>query len=76
MNTAISIETEILQCLPQLSTKQKRTVLSVVKTFAQHQADWWDEISEAQQKEIDKSLAQMKEKKITPHHKVMQKYKR
>ena len=76
MSTALSIDNEILQHLPQLNTKQKQTVLSVVKTFAENQSDWWNEISEAQQTAIDKSLLQMKEGKITPHVKVMQKYKK
>ena len=64
--TVVSIDNEILQCLPKLNTKQKQTILSVVKTFVEHQADWWNEISEAQQNAIDKSLSQMKEGKLTP----------
>ncbi len=76
MNIATSLDNEIVQCLPQLNTKQKRTVLNVLKTLVAHQADWWNEISEAQQKAIDKSLEAMKAGKLTPHHKVMQKYKR
>jgi predicted transcriptional regulator len=76
MNKATSLDTEITQCLPQLSTKQKRTVLTVVKTLAEQQKNWWDEISQAQQEAIDKSLEEMKAGKVTPHHKVMQKYKK
>jgi predicted transcriptional regulator len=76
MNAATSLENEITQCLPQLNTRQKRTVLTVVKTFVEQQTDWWDEISEAQQKSIDKSLAQMKAGKVTPHSEVMKKYKK
>jgi predicted transcriptional regulator len=76
MNVSFSLDNEILQCLPQLNTKQKRTVLTVVKTFVEHQSDWWDEISEEQQKAIDKSLKEIKNGKLTPHHKVMEKYKK
>jgi len=70
------IEQEINHYLPQLNAKQKQAVLSVVKTFAAEQKDWWDEIGEAQKMAIDKSLAEMKAGKLTPHDEVMKKYKR
>ena len=70
------IDQEISQYLPHLSAKQKRAVLSVVKTFAAEQQDWWDEISEEQQRAIDQSLAEMKAGKLTPHDEVMKKYKK
>ena len=76
MNTATSLEKEIAQYLPRLNVKQKRTVLTVVKTFVEDQQDWWDEISEEQQKAIDKALAEMKAGKLTPHDEVMKKYKK
>ena len=60
MNTATALDKEINQYLPQLNVKQKRTVLTVVKTFMEDQQDWWDEIGEEQQKAIDKALAEMK----------------
>lgn len=40
-----SLDQEILNRLPKLNVKQKKTVLSVVKTFVDEQKDWWDEIS-------------------------------
>ena len=54
------IDQEIAQYLPHLSARQKQAVLSVVKTFAAEQQDWWDEISEEQQRSIDESLTEMK----------------
>jgi len=71
MNTAKSLDKEINHYLPLLNVKQKKTVLSVVKTFMDNQKDWWDEISEEQQIAIDKSLAEMKEGKLTPHEDVI-----
>lgn len=65
------IDQEIAQYLPHLSARQKQAVLSVVKTFAAEQQDWWDEISEEQQRAIDESLAEMKSGKLTPHTEVM-----
>lgn len=76
MNAAISLDKEITQYLPQLNVKQKRTVLTVVKTFMEEQRDWWDEISVEQQHAIDKALAEMKTGKLTPHDEVMKKYKK
>ena len=76
MSTAAALDKEINQYLPQLNVKQKRTVLTVVKTFMEDQQDWWDEIGEEQQKAIDKALAEMKAGKLTPHHEVMKKYKK
>ncbi len=77
MRTVKSLDQQITQYLPQLNVKQKKTVLTVVKTFMENQQDWWDEISEEQQKAIDKSLAEIKEGKLPPPHtEVMKKYKK
>ncbi len=76
MNAVTSLDKEITQYLSQLNEKQKRTVLTVVKTFMEDQQDWWDEICEEQQKAIDKALAEMKTGKLTPHDEVMKKYKK
>jgi predicted transcriptional regulator len=76
MNSAASLDKEITHYLPRLNMKQKRTVLTVVKTFMEEQKDWWDEISEEQQKAIDKALAEMKAGKLTPHEEVIKKYKK
>ena len=76
MNTATNLDKEISQYLPHLNLKQKKTVLTVVKTFMQEQQDWWDEISEEQQKAIDKALVEAEQGKLTPHSEVMKKYKK
>ena len=76
MQTATSIDKELNHYLPLLNAKQKKTVLSVVKTFMEDKKDWWDEISEEQRQAIDKSLAEMKAGKLTLHNEVMKKYKK
>ena len=80
MNTIMGavkiIDQQIAQYLPHLNAQQKQVVLSVVKTFAADQQDWWDEIGLEQQHAIDKSLAEMKAGKLTPHDEVMKKYKK
>lgn len=71
-----SIDQDITHYLTLLNPLQKKTVLSVVKTFAKEQKDWWDEISEEQQKAIDDSLAEMRAGLLTPHGEVMKKHKK
>ncbi len=74
MNAEKSLDKEITESLPHLNIKQKKTVLTVVKTFMEEQKDWWDEIGEEQRKAIDNALTQMKTGKVTPHEEVMKKY--
>ena len=74
MNAAKSVDKEITKYLSLLNSRQKKTVLSVVKNFAAEQKDWWDEISKEQQVAIDESIAEMKKGKLTPHNEVMKKY--
>lgn len=76
MAVAQMIDQEISKYLPHLNVKQKQAVLSVVKTFAAEQQDWWDEIGEQQKQAIEKSLAEMKDGKLTSHDDVMKKYKK
>ena len=74
MSAATALDKRITQYLSHLNVKQKKTVLTVVKTFVDEQNDWWDEISEEQQQSIDKALAEMKAGKLTPHAEVMKSY--
>jgi predicted transcriptional regulator len=68
------LDDEIVYGLMKLSVKQKKTVLTVVKTFINEQQDWWDELGEEQQKAIDKSLLEVKNGKLTTHNEVMKRY--
>lgn len=42
------LDREILQHLPQLNVRQKKTVLPVVRTFSKEQKNGWDEIGKSQ----------------------------
>ena len=44
MNAAATFDKEIAQYPTNLNIKQKKTVLTVAKTFARERNDWWDEI--------------------------------
>ncbi|PZR29788.1 MAG: hypothetical protein DI535_01410 [Citrobacter freundii] len=76
MDAAKSLDQEIVSYLPQLNVKQKKTVLTVVKTFMEEQRDWWSEISQEQQQAIDQSLTEVKTGKITGHEEILKKYKK
>jgi len=77
MKTSIAaIDKEINQYLVNLNVQQKKTVLTVVKTFAREKKDWWDVISKEQQQATDESIRQMNSGKVIAHADVMKKYKR
>ena len=76
MATAKPLVSQINYYLSRLNTEQQKAVLSVVRTFAAEQNDWWDELGQEQQLAIDKALAEMKAGKLTSHEQVMKKYEK
>jgi predicted transcriptional regulator len=74
MDAVKPLVAEINQYLLRLNTEQQKAVLTVAKTFAATQDDWWDEISEEQQQAIDIAIVEMKAGKLIPHEEVMTKY--
>lgn len=76
METAELLDEEISRYLPCLIMKQKEAVLTVIKTFADQQHDWWDEIGDEQKQAIDRSLEEMNDGKLTLHSEVMKKYEK
>lgn len=74
MDAATPLVAEINQYLTRLNTEQQKAVLTVAKTFAAAQEDWWDEINTEQQQAIDNALSEMKAGKLIPHEEVMAKY--
>jgi len=76
MEIAKVLNKEINHYLAHLNTHQKEVVLSVVKTFAQEENDWWDHIEDSAKESIEKGLQQAKEGKVIAHEDVMKKYKK
>lgn len=76
MGAAKVLDKEINHYLGQLNTHQKEVVLSVVKTFAHEEDDWWNEVEKAAEGSIKRGLQQAKQGKVTPHAEVMKKYKK
>jgi predicted transcriptional regulator len=76
MSAAKPLDQEITHYLGHLNVQQKKVVLSVVKTFAQEESDWWEGVEEAAQESIERGLKQAEEGKVKPHKEVMKKYKK
>ena len=76
MDAAKVLNKEINHYLAHLNIHQKQVVLSVVKTFAQEENDWWDNVEESAKESIERGLQQAKEGKVIPHEEVMKKYKK
>ena len=76
MSAAKPLDKEINQYLGHLNVQQKKVVLSVVKTFAQEESDWWDGVEDAAKESIDRALKEVEQGKVTPHKEVMKKYKK
>lgn len=68
------IEEEISHCLEHLNNHQKEVVLSVVKTMARDEDDWWEQVETAAEDSIKRGMQQAKEGKTTPQAEVMKKY--
>ena len=76
MNAAKPLDNEINHYLGHLNVQQKKVVLSVVKTFAHEESDWWDGVEDAAKESIERGLKQAEQGKVTPHKEVMKKYKK
>jgi predicted transcriptional regulator len=76
MSAAKPLDKEINQYLEHLNVQQKKVVLSVVKTFAQEESDWWEGVEEAAKESIEKGLKDAEAGRVTPHKEVMKKYKK
>jgi predicted transcriptional regulator len=76
MGAANPLDKEINQYLENLNTHQKEVVLSVVKTFAGEETDWWDAVEESAKESIDRGMEQAEKGDVIPHEEVMKKYKK
>jgi len=76
MSTAKPLLKEINQYLEHLNAHQQKVILSVVKTFAQEESDWWDGVEDAAKESIQRGLKDVEKGRVTPHKEVMKKYKK
>ncbi len=68
------IEKEIAQYVHMLNPRQMKTVLNVVKTFAQEKEDWWDQLSIDQVAAIQRAEKELDNGKGIAHAEVLKKY--
>jgi predicted transcriptional regulator len=76
MSAVKLLDKEINHYLESLNTHQKEVVLSVVKTFAQEETEWWDAVEESAKESIERGLKQAERGDVIPHEEVMKKYKK
>ena len=73
----MNIETTKLELIQQLQkTKDKAVLLKIRKVFEEESADWYDELSVEEKKEIELGIRQANEGKLVSHESVMAKLKK
>lgn len=71
----MNIETTKLELMHLLLQTQKESLLKKLKAvFEEEQSDWWDEISENEQKEIELGLKQADNNELTDNTEVMKRF--
>jgi predicted transcriptional regulator len=70
---AIAIEDEIAKTIHKLNPRQKKTVLTIVKSFAEEKKDWWDELNDEQITAIKEAEDELDAGKGIPHEQVLKK---
>ena len=73
----MNIENTKLELIQRLQkTKDKATLLKIRKVFEEESADWYDELSVEEKKEIELGIKQANEGKLVSHESVMTKLKK
>ena len=73
----MDIQAEKLRLIEWLAgLNDTRTLNEFITLKKTKEMDWWDEISVEERSQIEEGLAQADRGEVTPHHKVMGKYKK
>jgi hypothetical protein len=71
----MNIEATKLELMHLLLQTQKETLLAKVKkVFEDEQVDWWDDMNEEEQKEVETGLSEANKGELTSHDKVMKRF--
>ena len=76
MAHAQSLDIKIAGYVSLLSDKKKKAVLTVVKTFAEDEADIWDEMPNEIKASVKLGIKQSEKGLGKPHDEVLKKYKK
>lgn len=72
----MNLEKEKLNIIKWITSLEDDSAIARIKLLKDHpqKTDWWNEISEAEKKSIDKGLKNIKERKIKSHKEVKRLY--
>lgn len=71
MDATRTLDKEINSYLPHLNIHQKEVILSVIKTFADKEDEWWDNVELAAQPSIKRAQKEEREGKLIPNEEIM-----
>lgn len=76
MNTDLQIQNKKLELIQWLSTIEDLNILDKISDMIsrERKKDWWDYISEAEKRSIEKGIAQADAGKLNPHSKARKIY--
>lgn len=76
MNTDLQIQNKKLELIQWLSTIEDLNILDKISDMIsrERKKDWWDDISDAEKRSIEKGIAQADAGKLNPHSKARKIY--
>ncbi|MCG7281636.1 hypothetical protein MHJ94_10070 [Chryseobacterium taklimakanense] len=76
MNTDLQIQNKKLELIQWLSTIEDLNILEKISDMIsrERKKDWWDDISDAEKRSIEKGIAQADAGKLNPHSKARKIY--
>lgn len=76
MNTDLQIQNKKLELIQWLSTIEDLNILEKISDMIsrERKKSWWDDISEAEKRSIEKGIAQADAGKLNPHSKARKIY--
>ena len=77
MKIIMNIQAKKLELVQLILNTERPSILEKVEAVLKKEkvTDWWDEISEAEQKAIDKGVNEANSGKLIPHEEVMKEVK-
>ena len=74
MKASMNLQAKKLELVQLILNTEKPAVLAKVEAVFKKEkgADWWDEISEAEKKAIEKGIAEADSGKLIPHNEMME----
>lgn len=73
----MNLQAKKLELVQLILNTEKKAVLEKVEALLKNEkdADWWDEISEAERRAIEEGIAEADREELIPHEEVMKELK-